>query len=126
MRREQQIQLLERLLHHADAAAAANQPAASDATVPVANYTSAARLAAEQEVLFRRHPLIVGHHSELPAPGDFLTHDSSGVPILVVHGRDGGLRAFLNVCRHRGTRLVAEERGQRKGLVCRYHGWTYD
>lgn len=91
---------------------------------PVTDYTCRRQLAAERETLFRRHPLLMGLGSEIPEPGDFLTDDFSGVPILVVRGEDGVLRGFLNVCRHRGSR-VAQGRGNRKRFVCPYHAWTY-
>jgi phenylpropionate dioxygenase-like ring-hydroxylating dioxygenase large terminal subunit len=70
----------------------------------------------------------VAHVSQLEGAGACLVHDGLGVPILVIRDQHGELQAMLNVCRHRGTRLV-EEPGfckVRKTLQCRYHGWTYD
>jgi phenylpropionate dioxygenase-like ring-hydroxylating dioxygenase large terminal subunit len=94
---------------------------------PVENYISAERLAEERRVLFRRFPLVVGFSSQVARPGQFLTHDLTEVPILVSRDREGGLRAFINACRHRGTRLVDEACGEgRKSFVCPYHAWTYD
>ena len=62
----------------------------------------------------------------MPRPGDWLTHDYAGMPILLVRRDDGSLGAFLNVCRHRGARVVAEGCGtRRKDFPCPYHGWTY-
>src|SRR5262249_14908541 len=58
-------------------------------------------------------------------PGDWRTDDLTGVPILVVRGRDGVLRAFLNVCRHRGAKVV-EGCGSAKAFSCPYHAWSYD
>ncbi|MGH8702696.1 MAG: aromatic ring-hydroxylating oxygenase subunit alpha, partial [Burkholderiales bacterium] len=78
------------------------------------------------EVLFRRYPLLLGMSCQLREPGDYLTDDFTGIPILVVRGEDGRVRAFHNVCRHRGAR-VAEGCGKRpKSFVCPYHGWSYD
>jgi phenylpropionate dioxygenase-like ring-hydroxylating dioxygenase large terminal subunit len=95
-------------------------------TVPVAAYLDHERYAREVDVLFRRAPVIVGHVSQLANPGDFITHDSTGVPLLVVRGDDGSLGAFLNVCRHRGTRLENEPCGRgKRGFVCPYHAWSY-
>lgn len=99
---------------------------AADSTVPVDTYTSVQRLADETRILFRQLPLIVGHSSELRQPGDFLLHDASGIPLLIVRQADGQARAFLNVCRHRGTKLVCAPHGQANSFVCRYHAWTYD
>jgi phenylpropionate dioxygenase-like ring-hydroxylating dioxygenase large terminal subunit len=71
-------------------------------------------------------PLVVAHSSMLAAPGDFVTHDLSGVPLLVVRGDDGKVSAFLNVCRHRGTRVEQLPCGSgKKAFVCPYHSWSY-
>jgi phenylpropionate dioxygenase-like ring-hydroxylating dioxygenase large terminal subunit len=95
--------------------------------IPTARYRDPELFAREQRLL-RSLPTPVAHVSQLAAPGSCLVHDALGVPILVTRGRDGGIRAMLNVCRHRGTRLI-EEPGfcqVRKGFRCVYHGWTYD
>ncbi|HEX2572358.1 MAG TPA: aromatic ring-hydroxylating dioxygenase subunit alpha [Polyangia bacterium] len=124
MQRELQLRLMERLLTHVEART--TQVGDTEGRVPVRNYVSAERLAAEEQVLFRTHPLVVGRVSELPEPGSSLTCEVAGVPLLVVRDGAGDLRAFLNVCRHRGSRLVNEPCGRHKALVCRYHAWTYD
>lgn len=98
----------------------------SESSLPVLRYIDPQQLAAEQSLLFRRHPIILGHASSLAAAGDFLTHDATGVPMLLHRSEDGHLRGFLNVCRHRGTRLVNEPSGhKRKGFTCPYHSWSY-
>ena len=96
------------------------------AHVPVETYFSADVRDAEVERLFRPLPLIVGHASELP-PGHVLAHDDYGVPMLLTRDADGTFRAFLNVCRHRGMRLVEASGAavEKKSIVCPYHGWTY-
>jgi Rieske 2Fe-2S family protein len=102
-------------------------PALRDFHMPTKVYTDAARLEREQRLL-RSLPIPVAHTTQLAAPGACLVHDALGVPILVARGRDGALHAMLNVCRHRGTRLI-ENPGfckVRKGFHCVYHGWTYD
>ncbi|HSG87927.1 MAG TPA: aromatic ring-hydroxylating dioxygenase subunit alpha [Pseudomonadales bacterium] len=78
----------------------------------------------EQRQLFRRTWNFVGETRDLPAPGDFLTSDVGGGPVLVVRGEDGELRAFHNVCRHRGAKLL-DDRGQCSAIVCPYHRWRY-
>ena len=96
------------------------------AHIPVENYFSEDVRAAEVERLFRPLPLIVGHAGDL-ARGQVLAHDEYGVPMLLTRDGDGRFRAFLNVCRHRGMRLV-ESTGaaiEKKSIVCPYHGWTY-
>ena len=76
----------------------------------VTDYTCLDQAAREREVFFRKGAINVGLSCLLPNPGDSLTHDWTGVPILIVRQADRSLRAFLNVCRHRGAR-IAEGRG---------------
>ncbi|NKB97357.1 MAG: Rieske 2Fe-2S domain-containing protein [Pseudomonadales bacterium] len=93
---------------------------------PVIHYTDTDRYDREVEVLFRKFPIIVGHVSQLRAPGEYLTHDDTGVPILVTRNRSGVVKAFANVCRHRGARVVNEPCGKAATFSCPYHSWTYD
>jgi phenylpropionate dioxygenase-like ring-hydroxylating dioxygenase large terminal subunit len=79
----------------------------------------------EQDVLFRHHPLLMGFASEWGKPGDYRTDDFAGVPILIVRDRDSVLRAFLNVCRHRGAKVI-DGCGSARVLSCPYHAWTYE
>lgn len=92
---------------------------------PVSKYTDPAQLQSEIDVLFRNFPIILGHSSELAEAGDFMTHDDTGVPILVVRGHDGELNAYKNVCRHRGARLEEKPCGKARTFSCPYHAWTY-
>ena len=94
--------------------------------IPVGRYFSPAIWQAEIDGLFRSLPLIAAHSSEI-APGQVLAGDGYGVPLLLARDAEGTLRAFLNVCRHRGMRLVdAGGAAQaRASIVCPYHGWTY-
>jgi phenylpropionate dioxygenase-like ring-hydroxylating dioxygenase large terminal subunit len=96
-------------------------------TLDPAIYRDPERFAAERDRLFRRLPLCVGHVDQLAEPGSVLAFELCGVPVLLARGRDGELRAFLNVCRHRGARLVAEEGAvcRKQSFVCPYHAWTY-
>lgn len=92
---------------------------------PVVEYTSPAIAARERERLFRQRPLCVGLSGLLPEPGSWLTHDHSGLPLLLSRGEDGIVRALLNVCRHRGAR-VADGCGKARAFACPYHAWRYD
>jgi phenylpropionate dioxygenase-like ring-hydroxylating dioxygenase large terminal subunit len=92
---------------------------------PVTKYTSAEQVQKEIDVLFRKFPLILGHISQVAEPGDFFTHDTTGVPILVTRTQNGELKAYLNVCRHRGARLQNEPCGKARTFSCPYHSWTY-
>lgn len=123
MHKDGQIALLKRLLHYVDTGTTAM--AEAPWRVDVSHYTSTERLAREQDQLFRRHPMFMGFGSDWAKPGDYRTDDLAGVPILVVRGRDGVLRAFLNVCRHRGAKVV-DGCGSAKAFSCAYHAWSYD
>ncbi len=79
----------------------------------------------EMEQLWYREWLFVGHDCELAATGSFLTVQVGDYPVVVVRDRDGGLRAFHNACRHRGSRICTSTHGHAPRLVCPYHQWTY-
>ena len=87
-------------------------------------YTDPAVLQLERERLFRRFWQYVGHAGEVAEPGSFRATRAGHVPVVLVRDEDGALRAFLNVCRHRGS-LVCEGSGRRASLQCPYHAWTY-
>jgi len=106
--------------------AGAKRRVGATTTIDPEVYLSPARFGLERDRLFRRYPVIVAHESELPEPGSLLAHDHLGVPILLARGRDGNIRAFLNACRHRNTKLVKPgEEKKRASIVCPYHSWTY-
>jgi phenylpropionate dioxygenase-like ring-hydroxylating dioxygenase large terminal subunit len=120
-----QIALIERVLAHLEQR---TTPMGQDMVrVDTARYHDPARHERELAAIFRGSPLAVGHASQVREPGEFFTHDLiGGAPLLIARDRDGRLGAFLNVCRHRGTRVVDEPCGLgRKSFVCPYHGWTY-
>ena len=124
MRHDEQVRLIDACLAHIAGGVTDMDRATTPS--PVERYIAEARLAREIDVLFRRWPILAGFSSDIPKPGDFFTLDIVGQPVLVVRQRDGGARAFLNVCRHRGTRVVAEEGGAgKRGFTCPYHAWTY-
>ena len=110
----------------AAALAATCRPLAEARTLPRRVYTDPEVFAAEGRALFGRMWLCVGRAEDLPEAGSYLTQAIGGERILVVRGEDHALRAFFNVCRHRGARLVEEPCGRLRGLIgCPYHGWTY-
>lgn len=94
-------------------------------TLPLSWYTDPAVLAAETSAIFARTWQYIGRAADVAQPGQFVTADIAGNPIVVVRDRDGSLNAFHNVCRHRAAKVVLEECGQRRTLQCHYHAWTY-
>jgi nitrite reductase/ring-hydroxylating ferredoxin subunit len=99
------------------------------APAPFANqaavYTDPVRFEAEKRELFRKAPLMAGLSRDVPNPGDVMLFDAAGPAILIVRTKTGALRAFLNMCMHRGARLV-EECSRRNLITCRFHGWSFD
>ncbi len=93
-------------------------------TLPWSWYTDPAILALEQERIFTRFWQYVGRADEVAEPGSFSATQVGHIPVLLVRDENGVLRAFLNVCRHRGS-LVCEGSGRRATLQCPYHAWTY-
>jgi len=80
---------------------------------------------AEKKAFLRASPQIVCHESEISQPGEWRTIEYLGESVIVIRGDDGQIRAFSNVCRHRGSRLVDGNGGCAKVLTCPYHAWSY-
>lgn len=81
----------------------------------------------EAEQLFRRHWQLVCHQNDIPEKGQFTTFDLVGERALIIRGEDDVIRAFHNLCRHRGSRVVTEESGLcKKAIVCPFHGWSFN
>lgn len=89
-------------------------------------YADPEQFSQEFRRLFQHMPLVACLSAELPTPGSYRTFDDAGVPILIVRGKDGAIRAFLNVCPHRASRLVRNDHGTANRFTCRFHGWTFD
>lgn len=80
----------------------------------------------EMDRIFGRAWLFVGHTSQVPKPGDFVTTDLGGQPVVMTRHRDGTVHVLLNRCTHRGAKVVNERKGHAPRLVCCYHGWAFD
>jgi phenylpropionate dioxygenase-like ring-hydroxylating dioxygenase large terminal subunit len=94
-------------------------------SMPRGFYTDPRVLALEAENLFLREWVCVGREEEVAKPGDYFVFRIWNESIVVMHGKDGKVRALSNVCRHRGA-LIARDRGNRSVLLCPYHNWSYD
>ena len=96
--------------------------------VDVADYSDPRHLEREISHVLRKLPLCLGHAGQLPDTGSMLARDIFGLPLLLVRDRNGDIQVLLNVCRHRGARIVLGENDvcRRATLTCPYHAWTYD
>ena len=107
--------------------AATRRPVSLAATLVPDAYTSEEFFALERERVFASSWVAVGCSAQLREPGDVLVTEVAGRSIFVVRKQDGALRAFYNVCRHRGTRLLASgECRVNRFIRCPYHSWAYD
>jgi len=103
-----------------------NEPQQHRFEINRAALVDAAIFREEQERIFERCWLYVGHESEVRAPGDFRTRMVCGRPLILCRDSRNELRVFLNTCRHRGTVVCREAKGNAERYTCFYHGWTYD
>ena len=96
--------------------------------IPPCSYVEPELFRTEQQQLFNQHWWLVGPAEKLTETGNFISTTLFGLPIFVVRNKQGELRGYHNVCRHRAGPMVTESEGRCKGqlLVCRYHGWSYD
>ena len=95
--------------------------------LPAWTYRSDALFALERDHAFLNHWQVVGHVNDVPSSGDWLSFDMLGERAVVMRGQDGTVRAFHNLCRHRGARVVDGKQGQCRGsVVCPFHGWVYN
>jgi len=114
-------ELLDHILNHIDNGT--TDLGDEDWFEPVENYTSPLRFDAERR-LMRRLPIPFCPVAALPSTGSYVARASAGVPLVVVRGLDGSIRAFRNACRHSGMQL-ADGSGCTKIFRCNYHGWAY-
>src|SRR5690349_6803577 len=94
-------------------------------SVPASTYEDADAWRAEIELIYERMPLMLAISCEVPRIGDYKAMEAVGHPVLVVRGKSGTVRAFLNVCAHRWAPVVAEGSGNCARFTCPFHGWTY-
>ena len=102
-----------------------NNPLDHASTIPSPWYFDEGLAELENSAVFGKSWQVVGRADQVQNPGQFLTADIAGDPIVVVRGEDSRLRAFYNVCRHHAAAVVTEAQGCAKQFRCPYHGWTY-
>ncbi len=101
------------------------EPIERASTIPSAWYTDPSFHAVDRDGVFARTWQGVGHVAQVAEPGMYFTTTVADDPVIVVRDKEGVIRAFFNVCRHRGGPLATEPTGCVKALTCQYHGWTY-
>ncbi|MTH98534.1 aromatic ring-hydroxylating dioxygenase subunit alpha [Roseibium sp. RKSG952] len=94
-------------------------------SLPARAYCDEGIFTQERDMIFKRAWQLVGHATDIPNFGDYVVEDISGVSVIVIRGQDGKIRAFYNVCVHRGHELL-NGKGCTKKMTCPYHAWTYD
>ncbi|MEY2564076.1 MAG: glycine betaine catabolism [Verrucomicrobiota bacterium] len=94
-------------------------------TLPQCYFVDPEIFAQEQQRIFSRQWVLVGHKSEIGKAGDYFVTDVAGESLIIVSDQKGETHAFYNVCRHRGTRLCQESPGHSSAIRCPYHAWTY-
>ena len=94
-------------------------------SLPQKYFVSPEIFAKEQENIFSRNWLLVGHQSQIANAGDYIVQDVNRESLIVIRDKDEAIRGFYNVCRHRGTRLKEDTCGHASAIQCPYHAWTY-
>ncbi len=124
MSRAELIEMAKHSLAHARAGTIDQEPEVLK--VPASNYFDRNRWQLEMDRVFKRVPLLLAMTCEIPKPGDYKAMDAVGMPVLISRGEDGQVRAFVNMCSHRGAVLMREGRGNTHRFTCPYHAWSYD
>src|SRR2546423_4797777 len=99
--------------------------AAGAKTLPQKHFVSPEVFEKEEERIFSKHWVLLGHEAEVGTAGDYFVREAAGESVIVIRDKSGEVRGFYNVCRHRGTRLCEEEAGHAAAIQCPYHAWTY-
>jgi choline monooxygenase len=103
----------------------ATAPLAKASTIPSAWYTDQRIFELEKQTVFNHSWHLAARTDQLCAPGNYVTCEIAGEPIVVVRGHDGVVRGFFNVCRHHAAAVMTEAEGHANQMRCPYHGWTY-
>ena len=124
MSREQLIEMAKINMAHGDAGTI---PQTDDVLkVPVGNYFETERWQQEINKIFKRVPLMLAMTAELKEPGDYKAMNAGGVPVLISRTEDGEVKAFVNMCAHRGSQVMDEGCGNTHRFTCPYHAWSFN
>ena len=123
---QEQIDTIRELMEYEAARTAPPEGFPDLPDIPAGRYTDERYFALEQEHIFRKSWLFAAHIDEVPEPGCYMTWENAGEPILITHTRSGAIKAFYNVCTHRGAPVVSEPKGKNSLLTCGYHAWTFN
>lgn len=124
MSRTQLIEMARHNLAHAKAGTI--EQAEAIHKEPARHYFDQERWRLEMDKVFKRVPLMLAMTAELPNPGDYKAMDAVDTPVLISRGQGGEVRAFVNMCRHRGSQIMPAGTGNANRFTCPYHAWTYD
>ena len=118
-----QIRIIKELLDQIDNGK--NTDAGRMVRIPASEYVSESLAAQERKELFMNRPQLIGLSGDLPENNSFMTCDDLGLPILATRDAEGNFAAFINACKHRGSKLTNERRGIKKNFSCPFHAWNY-
>jgi carnitine monooxygenase subunit len=122
--RDRLVEMAKRNIAHAGANTVDLEPGIF--RVPASNYIDPVRWQLEMDRIFQRLPLMLAFSAEVRNPGDYKAMDVAGTPVLISRGTDGAVRAFVNMCSHRGSIVMREGLGNARRFSCPYHAWSYD
>ncbi|MFT5011359.1 MAG: nitrite reductase/ring-hydroxylating ferredoxin subunit [Patiriisocius sp.] len=124
MSRSQLIEMARNSLAHAEAGTIAQTE--DILKVPAKHYYDKDRWRAEMDKIFRRMPLMLAMTAEVKEIGDYKAMDAGGIPVLINRGDDGEIRAWMNMCSHRGAQIMEQGCGNTHRFTCPYHAWSYN
>ena len=122
---QQEIQTLRALMEYEAARTEPPESFPHLPDIPAGRYTDPRFFELEQAKIFKKSWLFAAHLDEIPEPGCYMTWEQAGEPVVLVHTETGAVKAYYNVCSHRGAPVVTEPQGKRLRLTCKYHGWSY-
>ena len=122
---QQEIQTLRALMEYEAARTEPPESFPHLPDIPAGRYTDPRFFELEQAEIFKKSWLFAAHLDEIPEPGCYMKWEQAGEPVVLVHTEQGEVKAFYNVCSHRGAPVVTEPKGKRLRLTCKYHGWSY-